>query len=215
MFQRRAMLTVGVLLLLISAFGFYTKIESPPYGVSDLSAQIATLGSNGKEECKDKATITIRLALEVPTTAYVNDSIVPKVSAVVVSSIPTGASAALNVHLSGAGLEIDPANGKDIKLTESYSIPWTVRAKEAGHYQIVAEAVGNDPCQTVSIVPSDTIIVPLGIHKHWYLYLQDEWPVISGFFGTFLTAPGILAFYDARKRRKRRAKANRNVGIHK
>jgi hypothetical protein len=231
---RAASIVAGVLLIAVGIAGFVV------YGGN--RARVARIGSSliclirlpasGSEAPLQTSVAGATLTLVGPPKAYVGDSVTINLSAQPHPDLPAQKREPLTNHarfrLAGAGLQIEPSDWNALTPSSGADLgaaQWTVRATSAGQYAIVLNVKSTDelspagassapaPVWSFSFEPPTGLL--LNVRPKWTDYVEKFWPGVSTFMGSLLTLPGILSYWQQRKKSKRSRDQSRtrNAGV--
>jgi hypothetical protein len=162
---------------------------------------------------------TSGVKLNLPPAAFVNQTYQVVLSLGIPGSSSQERQTQANntlIRLVSSGLQIDPAEPQNIVVFAGATggqVQWTLRPSPAGHFPLSISSKAINP--SISSIPI-LETRELQVNRRFWDYVQDSWPLVSGFFGTFLTLPGIVSFWKQwREDRKiQKTKGRSEADIH-
>jgi hypothetical protein len=138
------------------------------------------------------------VSLDLPRVAYVNETYQVVLFVGVPGSSSQERQAQANntlIRLGSSGLQIDPSEPQNIIVFAGATVgqvQWTLRPAATGRFPLsISSKAANPLIGSIPILEAHE----LQVERRFWDYVKDTWPLVSGFFGAFLTLPGILSFW--------------------
>jgi hypothetical protein len=144
-----------------------------------------------------KITLTGQINLDVPSAFYVDEPF--WVSLQIDLDDPPKEQVISRVYntqlrLTGSGLTCEPTDWQGILIFKNPVhgwVTWSFKPSSAGHFPVTLSSKAIDP--KIDFIPV-SYSAEFAVRRRFWRFIQDTWPIFSGFFGTFLTLPGIFSF---------------------
>ena len=197
---------VGVPLALAGAVGLYVHwLPKPRLAAHHVSTMHVRSEAHVKLRGPGLATISV----EGPSEMHIGGSADVQANATLTGPQLDNKRHTVMFLLSGAGLEVQPADWLEVQAVPAGKPPstalWSVSAKDPGDYHLVLNTKQpSDPQASIAPLPLDLTFnksqnLALHVERRWTDYVAVYWPHVTAFMGSLLTLPGLIAFFRKTK----------------